>query len=103
MNEEQLKNYKATESEKKAIKAAGSSDIPPGIQVKRIKLYRPMQVPGRQADEDIKAETHPNKKRWEIQFVPQIRHHRITYWDGRNDEPEIAYVHETHVHEWWPA
>ena len=102
MNDEQLRSYKPTAEEIRALKKA-TADIPPGIPVARLRLHRPMQVPGKQADDSIKAETLPNGRRWTIEFVPQIRHHRITYYDDRRGEPEVGYVHESHVLTFWPA
>lgn len=79
-------------------------DLPRGIAVRLMRLHRPMQVPGKQADDNIKAETLPNGRRWEIEYIPQFRHHKITFFDPeRKKEPESGFVHESHVLTWYPA
>lgn len=86
-------------------KAPKTFDVPRGIPVKLLRLHRAMQVPGKQADDVVAAGVMPNGRSWEIEFIPQMRHHKITFTDpGRQkDGPEVGYVHETNVLTWWPA
>lgn len=83
---------------------ASQFEIPRGVPVKLVRFTRSMQVPGKQADDTAKSETLPNGRSWTIEYIPQIRHHKITYTDpGRQKEPEVGFVHECHVLAWWPA
>lgn len=80
------------------------SDLPRGIPVAVLRFTRPMQVPGRQSDETLKADKQPNGREWIVEYIPQIRHHKITFLDNdRQKEPRIGFVHESHVLSWEPA
>jgi len=92
-------------SEKTKHQASAIADLPRGIPVAVLRFSRPLQVPGRQSDDTLKSEKVANGRTWEIEYIPQIRHHKITYSDPdrQKDGPKIGFVHESVVLSWEPA
>lgn len=84
---------------------ASRTELPRGIPVALLRFVRPLQVPGQQSGDSVKAETLANGRRWEIEFIPQMRHHKITFFDAerQKDGPDVGFVHEVHVLSWKPA
>jgi hypothetical protein len=80
------------------------ANIPAGIPVRRLNLVRPMQVPGYPATQAVETRELANGERWEIEFIPQLRHHRITHWPAQLAKPvKTEYLHEQHVVTWEAA
>src|SRR5205085_10383033 len=80
------------------------AELPRGIPVALLRLGRPIQVPGRQSDDTLKSEKQPSGRTWEIEYIPQIRHFKVTYSDPeRQKEPKVGFVHESVVLSWEPA
>lgn len=98
-------NKKETKPEPAPSKASLVVDSMQSIPVAFVRFGRPFQVPGRQVDEAMKAETHANGRSWSLEYIPQIRHHKITFVDPHRDGgvAKIAFIHETHVLAWEPA
>jgi len=86
---------------------AATLDVPRGVPVKMMRLVRATQLPGHQQTDVLAAVTNPNGQKWEIEYVAQMRHHRITYTNPNEPKLELrvrtAFVHETHVTVWEPA
>jgi hypothetical protein len=89
-----------------APKAAPNLELPRGIPVKMMRLVRPTQVPGHPQTDVVQAVKQPNGQQWEIEYVPQMRHHRITFTNPNESDDtkkvRTAFVHETHVSVWEP-
>lgn len=90
----------------KAPKLA-QSDTPRGMPVKILRLVRPTQVPGYPQTDVISTQTTPDKRSWTIEYIPQMRHHRIDFYNPNaskeEDRHRVGFVHETHVSVWEPA
>jgi hypothetical protein len=63
-------------------------------------LY-PTQIKGAAGQNSITASDQKNKSRYEIEFIPAWRHHRIVFHpiDGA---PVVYMVHEAKVETWEP-
>lgn len=74
-------------------------DLPPGIRMEWIKLDRHLPLPGDSNAQHINAlEPLPNGKRWEIEFIPQIRHYRVTcYPADRSKAPDTDLIPECRI------
>ncbi len=44
-----------------------------------------------------------NGHAWLVEFIPQIRHHRITYYPADDAPEQSRYVHESCVKGWDPV
>lgn len=89
-----------------AVASSAPRDLPAGIPVKVLKLDRQMQLPGIPVTDVITATTAPEagRREWRIEYIPQIRHHRISYYPHDPRKPdEVLFVHESHVASWQPA
>jgi hypothetical protein len=81
-------------------------DLPAGIPVEWFRLRRgySLNLPGRAATDHMKLEERPNADRWELEFIPQLRHFRVTFYPGdENKAPESELVHESLVAHWRPV
>jgi len=80
------------------------ADVPRGIPVKVLRLVKTMQLPGHGSTDSVQAQVLANKTSWTIEYIAQIRHHKITFTDpGREDRCKTAFVHESRVDSWEPA
>lgn len=74
---------------------------PEAILVKTIKFVagEHVDLPGKLGANSLTAnpEAKPGQKRWQIDYEPAKRHHRVTFWDAGDAEPQVQYVHETWV------
>lgn len=80
------------------------AELPRGIPVKVLRLMKPMNIPGYSVTDVVNGDLHePNRKRWTIEYVPQMRHHKIIFHDPTPHAPAVTFfVHETHVVTWEP-
>lgn len=94
------------ETPRASMDAPSLAALPPGIPVRVLRLDRNVQLPGIPVTDVITATAKPGpgRREWRIEYIPQIRHHRITYFphDARN-EPEVVFVPESHVTSWTPG
>lgn len=97
---------KKTDQPKKTEAAKASSpplEVPRGIPVAVLRFAKPTQVPGHAVAPVIKTETSKSGKRWEIEFIPQLRHHRVTFYGVRDEPPQVLMIHETRIDNWDPV
>lgn len=84
-------------------KAPQVPDLPKGIPVFVLRTTKQMQLPGYDWTDTVKTQTVNNGCSWEIEFIPQIRHIRISYTDpSRQDRCKTAFVHESQIVSWEP-
>ena len=67
------------------------AELPRGIPVALLRLGRPIQVPGRQSDDTLKSEKQPSGRTWEIEYIPQIRHFKVTYSDPERQKERLVH------------
>jgi hypothetical protein len=80
------------------------ADLAPGIPIAWIWLDRQLKLPGHPATDHVEAKTLPNGTRWEIEYIPQIRAHRVTLYPGDpGKEIETEMLHEGFVIRWKPG
>jgi hypothetical protein len=98
-------NEKTVEkTDKKPAPPSPLAELPRGISVLELKFNKIIQVPGHQSTDTCSAKKLPNGCYWEIEFIPQIRHHKITYVDpSRKERCSTKFVHESRVDTWEPA
>lgn len=79
-------------------------DVPKGIPVRIVRFVnKGMQVKGMQSGDVLKAQKYPDGREHLIEYIPQIRHHKITYNDPNYpDRSGVTMVHETRVDGWEP-
>ncbi len=66
-----------------------------------LKFVAPTDVPGNDSTSSCKSGGRLNEKRWEIAYLPWIRHFRVNYFPPNATTPHtIAHVHETRVSIW---
>jgi hypothetical protein len=101
-----------TEPSRTDTKRAAPAPPPPNINgpVMQASFLRftsnAVQIFGKQLQDDTLKAGEANGKRWEIDFIPGMRHWRITCHDtraGGNKEPVVDFIHETQVRGWRPA
>ena len=73
----------------------------PSISVSRATFDRPIDLPGKTSATAIKVETQSNREQYQIDYLPSLRHHRITH--TRDGISSIAMVSESRVTNWVPA
>ncbi len=76
------------------------------ITVGRITFVREMDVPGERGRKGLTSALVAKgsaDKRYTMEYLPHLRHHRVTYTGPGKTEPEIAMIHETHVASWEPV
>lgn len=74
---------------------------PPEIAVRSMRFTKPIDIPGKSVTESCDSEQRGGGKRWDISFIPAMRHHLITCHEG--ERVTTAYVHESMVMSWVPA
>lgn len=94
-------------NEKQQDKAAASKPPGPGgMPVKMLRLVRPTQLPGYPQTDVISTQVTPDRRSWVIEYIPQMRHHRIDFYNPNatkdEDKHRVGFVHETHVSVWEP-
>lgn len=97
-----------TETQKKGKlpadpKPRAQLEMPPGIPVAVLRFLKPTQYPGHAVSPIVKTELAKNRRRWEVEFIPQIRHFKISYFAPDTDKVEIVMLHETRVDNWDPV
>lgn len=67
------------------------------------RFSRPIQYPGRQSDPQVKTEKLNNGQTWEVEYLHEMRHIRITFSDpGRTKLVKVGYVPIEQVLSWEP-
>lgn len=87
----------------KAEHAIRDAAAPAGIPVAILRFVKPSPAPGYAVTPDVRSETAKDRRRWEVTFIPQMRHHRVAYWKVGAKEPAVRFFHETQVASWDPA
>jgi hypothetical protein len=72
------------------------------VPVKSLRMVRPTDFPGNPAADTITTTTQTNVNRYEIEYQPWLRHHRVTWHAAGAKEPRVGYVHESSVAYWEP-
>lgn len=72
------------------------------IPVFMVRWDRPLQIPGKQADDMVKTETLTNGRGWVVDYIPGMRHFRIKFFDRDRKTEETGYVHESRALSWKP-
>jgi hypothetical protein len=101
MTDEAKPQSKKPEAAKAASRA--QLDLPQGIPVAVMRFLKGTQVPGVATTTELKSHTAGNRRKWDIEFIPQVRHFKITYTPPDVGEPKVMMVHETRVDTWDPA
>lgn len=84
----------------KTEKGAKAIEVP----VKMIKLHNKLDIPGRGFTSSVVTTDQVNTRRWQVHYIPSLRHHRIVCWEpGEGVTPTVVYVHESHVASWEPC
>jgi hypothetical protein len=79
-------------------------EVPRGIPVKFVRFVdRSMQISGMQSGEQLQARKEPNNREHRIEYIPEMRHHMITYLDPAKHEVHFDFVHESQVKSWKPV
>ncbi len=67
------------------------------IAVRVLKFDRPTDVPGKNVADSVTCKpVAEGGRRWEVEFQPWIRHHRITYFEpDKNATPDVMFIHES--------
>jgi hypothetical protein len=88
---------------KKQQAAPPAKQTPPAIEVavKRVKFAGPTDLPGIDVAAGLNSGGAVNQRRWDIVYLPQMRHFKFTYIDPNKAERQTAYVHESQIRSWW--
>lgn len=86
-----------------APKGTVAQDVPRGMPVKLLRFVSSIQVPGHSVTNVVSAIKQPNGAYWEVDYIPQMRHHRITYCDPNRKKLDTVFVPESQVQSWEPA
>lgn len=93
-----------------AAKPMGTNpSSPEAIAVKAIYFNGQVPLPGNGGAENVSipTEPHPSRARYELAYLPVMRHHRVTYYfpGGVNaaQSPRTVYIPEACVKMWEPA
>ncbi len=71
------------------------------VPVKVLRFTGPTDIPGSDVSMSLKSGGQVNQKRWDISYLPFMRHHRIVYFVAGSTTPaQVAYVHESRVSMW---
>jgi hypothetical protein len=88
----------------KATPVRTQIEMPAGMPVATLRFVKPTQVPGMAVTPTLQSHTAKNKRRWDIEFIPQIRHFKITYTPPEpGGAVRTLMVQETRVDTWDPA
>jgi hypothetical protein len=99
----------SNENQKPAAIAQGTNKPNPSsndggrveIVVSILKLVAPTDVPGNDSTSSVKAGGKLNERRWEIAYLPWMRHFRITYlMPNQTTATKVMHLHETRVSIW---
>lgn len=86
------------------VAAETRPSVPRGVPVAFLRFVdRSMQISGMQSGEQLKAERATNGREHRIEYIPEIRHHLITYLDHARGTAAHDLVHEAQVKSWKPA
>lgn len=66
------------------------------------RFSRPIQYPGRQSDPQVKTERMGNGQSWEVEYLHDLRHMRITFSDPARKVIKVGYVPIEQVLSWDP-
>lgn len=99
--DEQLNDEAIERAKNKLMQVPATS--PAAVPVALIRFVKPMQVPGMAVTPQLATHTAKNRRRWDIELVPQLRSFRITYTPPDNGEVRVLMVHETRIDNWDPA
>ncbi len=71
------------------------------LPVATLKFVVPTDIPGEESKSGVKSGGPLNQRRWEVAYLPWMRHHRITFFEANKTEPSVTgYVHESRVNSW---
>ncbi len=79
---------------------------PAPIPVARLWFIGTVDVPGERGRSSLTAandKTAKGERRYSIEFVPNLRHHRVTFHPPGGKPDEVRMVHETQVSSWEPV
>lgn len=74
-----------------------------GIPVRVLRFRQPIDIPGADVVTSCNSNGKSNQRRWEIEYQPWMRHHKVTYRDPARESAEVGYVHESAVSCWIPV
>lgn len=101
-----MSDDKKNEKQEKAAAKPPAVETPKGMPVKILRLVRATQLPGYPQTDVIATQKMPDRREWTIEYIPQMRHHRIDYYNPNatkeEDKHRVGFVHETHVSVWEP-
>lgn len=96
-------NEKKTEAPAADQPKAPAIELPRGVPVKMLRFVRSTQVPGYPQTDVVQTQKRPDGAFWEIEYVAQMRHHRISFTNPNDKrQTRTVFVHETHVQSWEP-
>jgi hypothetical protein len=77
---------------------------PEAIRVRRLTFTRAMDMPGMSMPNQVTAKDGAkNATRFEIEYQPWVRHHRVAWFEPGKDEPTaVRMIHESKVDSWEP-
>ncbi len=80
-------------------------DVPRGVPVASMRfLDRTMQLAGfSSSGEPLLSRAQPNGREHRIEYIPEMRHHMVTYLDPTARTVSFEFVHESQVKSWRPA
>ncbi len=90
-----------SKDQRPAIAGAEPGRVPIPVRVLRFPHSDPIDVPGKGPSSSIMSVNQDNKARRMIEYLPWMRHHRITVRVEGKDK--IFMVHESRVSHWEPA
>lgn len=78
------------------------------IPVDTLKFSEPIDLPKKPGASGLKTEVQDNKPSYSIEYLPWMRHHRVTYREAleRVDQPggvQEMFIHESKVKVWTAA
>src|SRR5678816_2803126 len=80
-------------------------DVPRGVVVGWMRFNdRTMQLEGMQSGDQLKGNVpQPNGREHRIEYIPEMRHHMVTFLDPPRRFVSFEFVHESQVKSWCPA
>ena len=71
------------------------------IAVSILKLVAPTDIPGNDSTSSVKAGGKLNERRWEIAYLPWMRHFKVSYFmPNQTEATKVMHIHETRVSIW---
>lgn len=93
-----------SDPQKPAAKPAAPNVERIPVRVLRFGHANPTEIPGASGQTSITAQSDKkNQSRYEIEFIPAWRHHRVVFHAVDRDTPTVTMVHESKVSSWEPV